>query len=157
MKTISRILIMLATAATFFACTKDHSYEDDSAPQLSLYQIAGTWQLSSWNGKEIAADEETYCYLILKSKDSSFEIYQNVDSPYSRHLTGNFKLSYDEDKGINKVSGWYDYNAGLWASDYIVSEVSENSMTWTSGSEVCIYTRCKAIPEDILSGTKGAE
>lgn len=50
--------------------------------------------------------------------------------------------------------GWYDYNAGLWASDYIVSEVSENSMTWTSGSEVCIYTRCEAIPEDILSGTK---
>ncbi len=148
---------MLATAATFFACTKDQSYEDDSAHQLRHYKIAGTRQLTSWNGKEIAADEETYCYLILKSKDSAFEIYQNVDSPYSRHLTGNFKLSYDEDKGINKVSGWYDYNAGLWASDYIVSEVSENSMTWTSGSEVCIYTRCAAIPEDILSGTKGAE
>lgn len=90
--------------------------------------------------------------------------------PYSRHLTGNFSLVYKEDKGQNIISGWYDHDSGFWASDYIVTTVTADSMTWistgtTSGPQtvstkttqvpnrdICVYRRCDSIPEDILAG-----
>lgn len=153
MKTFRCLLMAAAAASLMCGCTKERGYEDNTEPELHLYQIAGTWQLTSWNGREIG-DDEPYCYIILTSKDNAFEIYQNIDSPYSRHITGNFSLSYDEDSGINTISGWYDYNAGLWASDYAVSAVTSDSMTWTSENDVCVYTRRSAVPDDIVAGTK---
>lgn len=153
MKAISRILILLAAAGSLLcSCTKDHSYEDNTEPELQLYQIAGTWRLSSWNGT--ALGDETYCYLVLKSKDTAFDIYQNLDSPYSRHFTGTFSLLYDEDKG-NTIRGRYDYNAGLWKSDYTITGVTSDSMTWTStDGEISVYTRCDSVPDEIIVGTK---
>ena len=152
--TFRSLLVAVVAAILMCSCTKNHGYQDNTDPELQLYQIAGTWQLTSWNGKEIS-DDEPYCYLVLKSKDNEFEIYQNVDSPYSRHITGNFSLSYDEDRGVNTISGWYDYNAGLWTSDYVISAVTSDSMTWTSDKgDVCVYSRRSAVPDEIISGTK---
>jgi len=154
MNAIRRIFIVLASVTALCSCDKNHGYEDTTVPELHLYQIAGTWQLSSWNGKEIGESDSPYCYIVLASKDNTFDIYQNIDSPYSRHITGNFSLVYDEDEGTNTIKGWYDYNAGLWTSDYVITEVTGDSMKWTSDSDVCVYTRRTAVPDEIIAGTK---
>ena len=91
---------------------------------------------------------------IHRARINAFDIYQNIDSPYSRHITGNFSLVYDEDEGTNTIKGWYDYNAGLWTSDYVITEVTGDSMKWTSDSDVCVYTRRTAVPDEIIAGTK---
>lgn len=168
MKFFNAIFAVLAASAVMCSCEKDHTYEDDSDPEIALYQITGTWKLESWSYGQIP--EGVYSYIVLDSKENTFEIYQNVDSPYSRHLTGNFSLVYKEDKGQNIISGWYDHDSGFWASDYIVTTVTADSMTWistgtTSGPQtvstkttqvpnrdICVYRRCDSIPEDILAG-----
>lgn len=154
MNAIRRIFIVLAAATAFCACEKNHGYEDTTVPELHLHQITGTWQLSSWNGQEMGETASPYCYIVLTSKDNAFDIYQNIDSPYSRHITGNFTLVYDEDEGTNTIKGWYDYNAGLWMSDYVITDVTSDSMTWTSATDVCVYTRRDAVPDEIVAGTK---
>lgn len=172
MMTIKRILMILASAALLCACGKDHSYEDDTDAELAVYQITGTWKLESWSNGEIP--DGIYGYMVLSSKDNEFELYQNFGSPYSRHLTGNFTLTYDEAAGRNVISGWYDYDSGFWASDYIITDVTADTMKWistgtTSGpqsasgpqtvsspgsADFCIYRRCDSVPADILAGTR---
>ena len=60
-------------------------------------------------------------------------------------------MEYDEDEGVNVISGIYDHEYGLWANDYIVTLKDADSMVWTSVSDpedVSVYIRAE-LPEDI--------
>lgn len=60
-------------------------------------------------------------------------------------------MEYDEDEGVNVISGIYDHEYGLWANDYIVTLKGADSMVWTSVSDpedVSVYIRSE-LPEDI--------
>ena len=77
MKFFNAIFAVLAASAVMCSCEKDHTYEDDTDPEIALYQITGTWKLESWSYGQIP--EGVYSYIVLDSKENTFEIYQNVD------------------------------------------------------------------------------
>lgn len=73
---------MLAASAVMCSCEKDHTYEDNTDPEIALYQITGTWKLESWICGQIP--EGVYSYIVLDSKEDKG---QNIISgSESRHL-----------------------------------------------------------------------
>ena len=40
---------MLAASAVMCSCEKDHTYEDNTDPEIALYQITGIWKLELWS------------------------------------------------------------------------------------------------------------
>ena len=40
---------MLAASAVMCSCEKDHTYEDNTDPEIALYQITGTWKMELWS------------------------------------------------------------------------------------------------------------
>lgn len=154
MNTSFRFIALVLLLCTFSACEKDHSYADNTPVKITGSQIAGTWQLTQWYGAPIAGD--LYFYITFESKGKTFEIYQNFDTAKARRLTGIYTLEYDEERG-NVLNGIYDHASGFWNNTYLIGELSPGSMTWSvtdDASDVSIYTRCDAVPKDILKGTR---
>lgn len=150
MKKIFGFISLISAILAFQACEVDHSYESTDDPVLSYYQIAGTWKLSEWKGANIG-DDGRFFYMTLVSKDAEFTIWHNLDSARPISLTGTFTMEYDEDEGVNVISGIYDHEYGLWANDYIVTLKDADSMVWTSVSDpedISVYIRAE-LPEDI--------
>ena len=156
MKTLFRFVMLIAVLGGFCSCEEDHSYTDDTPNKIVYSQVAGTWQLTQWNNSEIR--DGLYFYVILHSKGHTFEIYQNFDSGKSRRLTGIYTLEYDENEG-NTITGLYDHASGFWNHIYRIDRFTEESMTWIVKddlSDISVYTRCEAVPDDILNGTRAA-
>lgn len=159
--------IILLAVSLFFglcSCEPDHTYADDTEPAIELYQIRGTWQLKSWNGAEVS-ESGLYAYIVFDTKELTVDLYQNFDSMYGRHLTGTFSLEYDSDEELNIISGIYDNGTGFWNGDYVVTDVTDDSMTWLlysgstkaadyESSDVCVYERVDEVPADIVAGTR---
>lgn len=154
MKTLFRILLLAFLPLGFGACEDDHSYFDDTPKEIAYSEIAGCWQLTQWNGSSM--DDSRYLYITLDRKERTFEIYQNFDSAKSRRLTGIYTLGYDENEG-NSITGIYDHASGNWNHDYLIGIQSDGSMIWTAkddAMDISVYTRCNAVPEDIINGTR---
>lgn len=49
MKFFNAIFAVLAASAVMCSCEKDHTYEDNTDPEIALYQITGTWKLELWS------------------------------------------------------------------------------------------------------------
>jgi len=146
---ISAILALAGLLCCLSACQKDRSYEDNTDPAISYYQITGTWQLTEWKGEKIDG-QERYVYMTLESKEQTFGIYQNLDSAQPRHLTGSFELEYDEDEGVNVISGLYDHASGFWNNEYVITSITEDMMEWTvkgDPTDVSVYRRCSSLPD----------
>lgn len=156
--------VALMLAVTLCACSDDDErVKPDANLPVNYASIAGIWQLATWNGAEM--NDECYLYMIIdrKADDQSgrraFQTYQNIDSSKSRHLTSTYELTDDEDRGVI-ISGMYDHSAGFWNSEYFITDLSGDTMTWTvtdDDSDRSVYIRCEAIPEDILNGTRALE
>lgn len=125
MKKITNLLMLLAMAL-FASC--DNPIEIPETLEVKPYNIEGTWQLSTIDGKALA--DSTYVYLVLDRK-YGFKIYQNTNSMYPVLYTGTYELEYDWRNG-DIISGVYDYEQGAWRNEYIVSDLYEESMIWTS-------------------------
>ena len=154
MKTLFRFIALAAVLCTFGACDDDHSYTDDTPKKIAHSQIAGTWQLTAWNGAEI--NDGLYFYITLESRGKTFEIHQNFDSAKARHLTGIYTLEYDEKEG-NTITGIYDHASGAWGHAYRIGDLTQENMTWVvkdDASDISVYTRCDGVPEDIANGTR---
>ena len=150
MRKIFGFISLITAVLAFQSCKVDHSYESSDDPVLSYYQIAGTWKLSEWKGVSIE-DDGRFFYMVLESKDTKFTVYHNLDSARPITLTGTFGLEYDEDEGVNVVSGMYDHEYGLWANDYIVRMRDKDTMVWVALSDpgdVSIYVRT-TMPESL--------
>lgn len=150
MKNILKLWAFALIVSGVAACSEDHSYDDDSAPVLSYHQIVGTWQLTEWNGEPLGTDGR-YVYMVLESKERTFSVYQNIDTAQPRELSGTFELGYDDNEGINYVSGMYDHEFGFWSNDYVVTKPDEDTMVWTvygDEGDVSVYKR-RELPETL--------
>lgn len=161
------LYLLCAMALFVSSCSDDDKVQLPEYMPVTYANIAGVWQLAEWNGE--ALGEERYCYLVIgrKANDDGYrvlDIYMNLDSNKSRHLTSVYELEDDEEMDDNPytafISGMYDYSAGFWNNSYIISELTPDRMVWTvtdDAEDVSVYVRRDAVPEDILTGTRAAE
>lgn len=152
MKYIIKIMLCFSLLFAVTACD-----DDDEVPvvyeEVNYATLNGTWTLTEWNGE--ALEEGQYVYITFNRREHTFEMYENMGSMYSHKTTGTFEVEEDDELGYI-ISGQYDYSGNEWA-EYIVSEMTDTTMKWTNvddESDVCIYTRCDEVPEDIVSGSR---
>lgn len=155
MKTIFKITMFFALLLIATACSNNDEPVMGNLPLEATYtNVAGTWELTNWNGEPLA--EGLYCYLELDRRSQSFVIYDNMNSMYANKLTGTFTLAKDKkDETVDLISGKYDYDGGSWSNVYQIV-LFEGRMEWTvqgDATDVSIYERCNEIPEDIKKGT----
>lgn len=158
------VYLMLAMTFALSACSDDDEMAVSPYLPVTYANIAGTWQLTEWNGEELG--EGRYCYLVINRKanddgNRTLEIYMNIDSDKSHHITSIYELKdddeMDEEPTTAIISGMYDHSAGFWNNSYLVNQVDATRMVWTvtdDAEDVSVYVRCESIPEDILAGTR---
>lgn len=129
MKRIKSILL-LAFCALLSACDKPATGEEPYL-EVNRNNISGAWELSQWNGKDLA--DGSYFHINLVRNDGTFTILQNLDAfPESpREITGRYDLVQDDVLGT-VISGLYDHDSGFWAHEYAISKLSASSMVWTA-------------------------
>ncbi len=132
--------------------------DDDKQPvdpylNVTANNLAGTWRVAAWHGEPLA--EGSFVYLEFVRKDQLFKLYQNLDSFGPVIRSGRFSITTDEKLGASVLSGDYDHSLNAtWAHRYVVRDLTKTSMTWivtTDESDVTVYERCDAIPEEILA------
>lgn len=153
MNKITNLLILLATVL-FAAC--DDSIETPDTLEVKPYNIEGTWKLANQNGTSLA--DSTYVYLVIDRR-YTFEIYQNTSSMYPVLYTGEYELEYDWRAG-DVISGTYDYERGAWNHEYVITNLYEESMTWTvkdDATEVQEFVRVSSVPTHIAEKARRME
>lgn len=161
MKTLFRILTLLALLICFASCGDDNEVTVETELNVNYANIAGTWYLSEWNGEQM--NDSRYYYITLNRKEvdgkRTYEIYTNYNSAFSQHITGIFNLDNDEDWGY-LIGGTYDHQSSTdnaWEHSYVITNLFHESMVWKAKNnpeEMRIYTRCNEVPEDIIKGTR---
>jgi len=154
MKNIFKTILIFAIVIAATACSNDDEPKIVELPLEATYaNVAGTWQLTSWNGKPLA--EGLYCYLELNRKEQTFVVYDNMNSMYAHKLTGIFTIAKDpKDEKLDIISGLYDYDGGSWSNQYQLLVYAQR-MEWTVQTDltdVSVYERCPVIPEAVVSG-----
>ena len=145
---------MLLAVALFAACEKD----DITEPTLEVksQNLDGVWKLELRDGSPL--EEGTYVYLVLDRK-YTFELYQINSSMYPVLYTGDYELEYDWRVG-DIISGTYDYGQGAWNNEYVITNLYQNSMTWTAkgeNSEVQEFVRIDKVPTGIVEAVRREE
>lgn len=153
MKKITNLLMLLAIVL-FAACEKD----DITEPTLEVksHNLDGVWKLELRDGKPLV--EGTYVYLVLDRK-YTFELYQINRSMYPVLYTGDYELEYDWRVG-DVISGTYDYGQGAWGNEYVITNLYQNSMTWTAkgeNGEVQEFVRVDKVPAEIADAVRREE
>lgn len=156
------VAILVLSVAFLSACNDDEPVPGPQDIPVNYANISGTWRLAEWNGEQM--DDKRYLYMVIERRPDEetglrkIELYQNIDSSKSRHLTGTYELEEDEDLGTI-IRGIYDHSSGFWNNSYIINGLTDGQMVWTveeDASDVSVYIRCQEIPEDILNGTRAA-
>ena len=153
MKKITNLL-MLLTVVLFAAC--DETVDTPDTLEVKPYNIEGVWMLAEQSGSALA--DSAYVYLVLDRR-YSFELYDNTQSRYPVLFTGKYSLEYDWRVG-DVISGTYDYDLGAWSHEYVITELREQSMTWTAkddASYVQEYVRVPEVPTEILEAVRRDE
>lgn len=151
-KTVFRLMAILMVMFALQGCSDgDDDIFVEPTLDVTPANIAGTWMLKEWNGKELP--QGTYCYIVFTRKDRTFTMFQKFDSMYARCITGTYAIDRQSD-GDYIVSGVYDYQMGEWNNAYIVTDLyASGSMVWTvedNPDDVCRYVRCDEIPDEII-------
>lgn len=146
---IKRILICAVCAVAMASCAS----KADTEPQpvyleVNANNISGNWQLVEWNGAPL--NGSTYMYVKFVRNEKAFEMWANMDSftDVPHYSTGEFSISTDPEFGA-VIQGKYDYQAGFWSHDYIVNDLTEESMIWVARDDqnfVQKFVRVEAIP-----------
>ncbi len=163
MNTFYKIMALLALLTGLVACNDDDDQEEiKPVLDVNYANIAGTWQLSEWNGERM--EDARYYYITFDRKavdgKRGFLIYTNLNSATSQRISGAFTLERD-DELYDLISGTYDYQLSTddeWLHEYIITNLYEDSMVWTAKddeAEIRVYKRCDEVPEDIVLGTRG--
>ena len=153
MKKWFRTALLLATVIALGACS-DKEKTPDPGLEVTVSNIAGTWRLATWNDG-LPLEEGTYVYLELTRRDRTFTLYENLGSFVATRKSGIFNLDIDEELGA-VIRGQYDYGNGDWRHRYIISRLTADSMTWVAKddpTDVSVYERCEAVPDEILAET----
>lgn len=155
MKTFFRIMLLSVFLFGVTACGDDYEVKDVTL-EVNYANLNGTWRLSNWNGEDMN-DDQSYVYIEFDRKERTYTMYEKISTGKGWKRTGKFNVEQD-DKWGDVLSGTYDYGAGVWNQKYVVTDLTDNSMTWTvkgDGDDVSKYTRCDGIPEDIKAGSRG--
>ena len=131
MKPIIKIILTIFSAAALVcACNKVDTPSVEYLP-VTANNISGDWTLVEFSGVKLA--KGTYMNITFVRNEKTFVMEQNLDSPTEiPHVsTGTFNIVVDEAIG-SIIKGKYDYDGGLWSHDYIVTDLTTTSMTWTA-------------------------
>lgn len=141
---------MLLAVVLFAAC--EETIETPETLQVTPYNLDGVWKLNTVDGNSLA--DGTYVYLVLDRK-STYELYQNTSSMYPVLYTGDYVLEYDWRVG-DVISGTYDYEQGAWSHEYVITDLYEESMTWTATdtTEVQKFVRVAEVPAEIVNAVR---
>ncbi|WP_430812789.1 MULTISPECIES: hypothetical protein [unclassified Carboxylicivirga] len=161
MKFLINIFVVFALGLGFVSCSNDDDEVFvDPTLDVNYANMAGTWRLSEWNGEKMDGDTRYY-YITLDRFENGgtyrYEIYTNLNSFVSEHITGTYQLGETEDMKPT-ISGTFDYTLtgdDAWLYDYLITELYETSVKWTAtddAEEVRVYTRCSEVPADIVNG-----
>lgn len=151
MKLLKNISLLLVSFPLLLcSCSKEAPRE--LPLEVSYNTISGIWELTQWNGQELS--EGSYLWMSIDRRDRKFVIYQKIDSMYGRKITGTYSLTADEVYG-SIISGIYDYGAGNWANEYVVSDIlPSGTMVWKvldgESEDVSVYTKHEEIPSWVL-------
>lgn len=141
-------IALLSLALTICgACNDDDEADTPLTPNAN--NIAGTWQLTQFDGATLA--EGSYVYVEFIRKDMKFKMYDNLVSSELRILTGEFNILEEEGQGT-VIRGKYDHAVGDWQHVYRIDEFTAERMVWTAmddPQDVSVYERCAGIPEDL--------
>ena len=144
-KLLKGAFLALMAVVAMTACSDEDPYQDP-AMDVTPNNIAGTWRLASWSGGELA--EGSYVFIDFVRADRTYTLYQNIDSPQLRILTGSYYIETDAELGA-VIRGSYDYGNGEWTHRYIVSDLTADRMVWTAkndANDVSVYVRAE-LPE----------
>ena len=153
MKKITNLL-MLLIVVLFAAC--DETVDTPDTLEVKPYNIEGVWMLAEQSGSALA--DSAYVYLVLDRR-YTFELYENTQFLCPVLFTGKYELEYDWRVG-DVISGTYDYDLGAWSHEYVITELREQSMTWTAkddASYVQEYVRVPEVPAEILEAVRRDE
>ena len=144
---LMRIITALATSVLMLSCankvTPTVEYLD-----VTPNNLAGNWEQVEWRGAELV--ESSYFYMTIVRKDQLFTFYQNVDSmsDMPHVITGRFNLEIDPELGAI-ILGEYDYVGAFWSHQYIVKDLTTDTMTWIAvddPTEIKKFVRVASIP-----------
>lgn len=138
-KTIYVVLTALALCM-FAGCGS--SDKEKVSPLVK--QLAGEWQLRTWNG-EAPQDFDAY---VSFAADRSFEIYQQIEQVGYQKYSGRYEVKNDV------LSGAYSDGKPFGSSYDIAFDQAGNTLTLTSTTsiaEVSVYVRA-TIPNTVKSG-----
>ncbi|MGN1210138.1 MAG: hypothetical protein ACI4TM_00510 [Candidatus Cryptobacteroides sp.] len=163
MKNVLYRLLLPQMALVALSCTKDVVAEQEIVVDYAT--VSGVWQMTQWCGEAVgsAQDDTRYFYMdINMSADESGKhclvLYENLNSSKSHKLESVYRIVTD-DSGNAVILGYYEYGAGAWEHEFVISELTVDSMTWTAldeSGDVRVFIRCESVPEDIVAGTKSA-
>ena len=139
MKKFLAIFAFVALALTLNSCGEKGS---NGGGAESKAQIVGEWHLVAWSeGKPEYLD----VYLNLKS-NSTFDLYQRIESHEYKKLTGRYLLSG------NKLTGKYDDGVALGGEPYVVEIKGEQLRMTTASGDTSTYEKC-TIPSEIIAAS----
>ena len=138
-------LLLLATMATTLLSGCKNDPPLPAAP-VTYEAIDGCWQLTEWNGEELA--EGTYLYAKFDGVERRFEMWDNLGSMYVQHKSGSFTITTDK-QGNATLSGVYDYGVGDWGNDYLAKMLGPTGekMVWYAEEENIVFSHIEEIPE----------
>ena len=125
---------VLAVIAALTLTSCDPDFKDLPVKQeleVNAHNLSGKWMLEAWN--DAILEEGTYVYLDIVRDDRTYTMYQNLDSFQNvpHVVTGSYHIDIDPELGA-VIRGNYDHDSGDWAHRYIVTSLTENTMTWTA-------------------------
>ena len=143
-----RLLLLATMAATLLSGCKKVVNNDPPLPAapVTYDTIDGCWQLTEWNGEELA--EGTYLYAKFDGVERRFEMWDNLGSMYVQHKSGSFTITTDK-QGNATLSGVYDYGVGDWGNDYLAKMLGPTGekMVWYAEEENIVFSHIDEIPE----------
>lgn len=145
--------LLIASLMLLFAACED-KIEPIPTLEVNAINLEGTWQLTEWRNAPLA--DSTYVYIVLDRKEQAFRIYDNMASMYPRLATGLFTLDNDYKLG-DIISGTYDHEGGAWNHEYLVTDLYEESMTWTAtddATDVQKFVRVASVPAHIIEAAR---
>ena len=155
MKTFFKILLLSVFLFGVTACGNDDDETKDITLEVNYANLNGTWRLTNWNGEEMN-DDNSYVYIEFDRKEHTYVMYEKISTGKAWKRTGDFLITKEEEWGTI-LSGKYDYGVGPWNAEYIVTDLTSDTMKWTvkdDASDVSLYTRCNGIPADIKAAAR---
>lgn len=130
--TIKRVLSVLVAAISLVGVLASCEQEQPIVIEyldVTTTNIAGEWELVEWNGAPL--QEGSYMRITFDRKEKTYTMYTNLDTAKERVITGGFNIVTDEALGA-VIKGDYDYVNDYWSHNYVVSELTQDSMKWTA-------------------------